>query len=468
MTTSSPSRRPPRWVLWVGLAWIVVAVAAVAWGVGANESDVGDRAATALAEAGITADLTVDGRDVEVRAETAADAARAEEVLRGLDGVRRVDASSAIVALDDPAPASTAPPATDPPASTSTTTTAPPETTTTTAPPPETTTTTAPPAPAESVLTARLAGGTLTVDGVVPSAEVAAGVAAVADLIYAPFVENTLAVDESVPPTAWLAGAPRAVAVLPTVGEAELRLDGSGATIVATAATPEKAARLEGSLAAVLGPDVPLQSDISITGQNPPFFTASAPGDGTVAIAGAMPDQAAVDRILGAAAQAFGAENVTSELAVGDDVSAEFTVFRIPLVFIQFAPIPQWEFQIDGDVITGNLRGGATFASGSAELTPELQELLGTAAGIITRNPTLGLVVEGHTDSIGSNAFNQRLSEARAQSAVDFLVGLGVPAERLTAVGFGETRPIGDNATDAGRATNRRIEFAFGPAEGGQ
>ncbi len=455
--------------LWPGLALLVVLVAAVAWGLAQEEDDLGTRARAALADAGIEAEVTVEGRDVAVAADTQADAERAETIVADLRGVRTVSAVAAVVglaapttSLAEPAP-TTAPSTSPPPPTTAPPVTTPPTTVAPTTTVPETTTTTAP-QPAGATLTARLAQGTLTVQGTVPSEEVAAGVAAVADLIYAPFVDNQLQVDAGAAPAAWLPAAPGAIAVLPLVGEAELRLEGDSATLVAKAATPEKAARLQGAVEARLAGTVPLEADIEVTGQGLPSFSASAPGDGTVTLSGVMPDQAAVDRIVGAASQAFGAENVTADVVVGDDVSAEFTVFRIPLVFIQFAPIPQWEFNIDGDVITGNLRGGATFDFGSAELTPELQALLGTAAGIITRNPTLALTVEGHTDAIGSNAFNQGLSEARAQAAVDYLVTLGVPAERLVAVGYGETRPIGDNATEEGRARNRRVEFAFGPA----
>ncbi len=462
----SGSRTPARWLPWLGLALLVVAASAVVWGLSRQEGDIEDRARTALAEAGIEAEISVKGRDVEVAAGTQADAQRAESIVLQLEGVRQVTAVAAVVGLGAPTTSSPEPPPTTA-AAPATTTTAPPVTTTT-APPVTTTTTEAPPPttapPGVSALTARLSAGTLTLTGTVPDEAVAAGVAAVADLIYAPFVDNQLQVDPSVAPAGWLPAAPGAVAVLPVVGEAELALAGDQATLTATAASPEKGARLQGAVEARLAGTVPLESAIEVTGQDPPAFRASAPGDGTVTISGVMPDQAAVERIVGAAAQAFGPENVTSTVEVGPNVSAEFTVFRIPLVFIQFAPIPQWEFQIEDDIITGNLRGGATFAFGSADLTPELRALLDTAAGIITRNPTLGLAVEGHTDSVGSNEFNQGLSERRAQSAVDYLVSLGVPAERLSAVGFGETQPIADNGTDEGRARNRRIEFAFGPA----
>ena len=84
-------------------------------------------------------------------------------------------------------------------------------------------------------------------------------------------------------------------------------------------------------------------------------------------------------------------------------------------------------------------------------------------ASLIGGRPDLGVIsIEGHTDSKGNDASNLRLSDARARSVLAFLVQQGLPAARLTAQGFGEARPIADNANEAGRARNRRVEFRFG------
>jgi outer membrane protein OmpA-like peptidoglycan-associated protein len=72
------------------------------------------------------------------------------------------------------------------------------------------------------------------------------------------------------------------------------------------------------------------------------------------------------------------------------------------------------------------------------------------------------VTVAGHTDDRADAGFNQRLSEARAAAVVKYLSGKGVPAGKLTPVGFGETRPVASNATAEGQRTNRRIEFKVG------
>ena len=92
-------------------------------------------------------------------------------------------------------------------------------------------------------------------------------------------------------------------------------------------------------------------------------------------------------------------------------------------------------------------------------LRPEAREKLARLAGIVLATPGLRLEVEGHADAIGTDAYNQELSERRAESVRGFLVGNGVDASTVVARGFGETRPIADNETAEGRQANRRVEI---------
>jgi len=102
---------------------------------------------------------------------------------------------------------------------------------------------------------------------------------------------------------------------------------------------------------------------------------------------------------------------------------------------------------------------GTNFRTGSAALQPGASGTLREAASILKANPELKVEIGGHADSQGDAAKNQVLSERRAQSVKDFLVGEGVAANRLTAKGYGEEMPVDSNATVAGRANNRRVEF---------
>jgi OmpA-OmpF porin, OOP family len=103
--------------------------------------------------------------------------------------------------------------------------------------------------------------------------------------------------------------------------------------------------------------------------------------------------------------------------------------------------------------------GAIYFKTGSAELDHASDPILISIADIANRCPGVRIEVAGHTDSRGSPQANQELSYARAHSVLDFLVMRGVRPERISAVGFGDSRPIASNATEEGRAKNRRIEF---------
>jgi outer membrane protein OmpA-like peptidoglycan-associated protein len=92
-------------------------------------------------------------------------------------------------------------------------------------------------------------------------------------------------------------------------------------------------------------------------------------------------------------------------------------------------------------------------------LKPGAREKLAKVSGIILGHPGLKIAVEGHTDSVGGDEYNMRLSENRAGAVRDFLVAQGVPAGAVTSQGFGKTMPVADNATAAGRQQNRRVEL---------
>lgn len=104
---------------------------------------------------------------------------------------------------------------------------------------------------------------------------------------------------------------------------------------------------------------------------------------------------------------------------------------------------------------------GITFQSGSATIRPASYPTLDAAAAVMQEFDSLRLRVEGHTDSQGDEAANMALSAERATAVVAYLTERGISADRLASEGFGETRPVADNGTAAGRAQNRRIEFVI-------
>ena len=102
---------------------------------------------------------------------------------------------------------------------------------------------------------------------------------------------------------------------------------------------------------------------------------------------------------------------------------------------------------------------GVNFEFDSARLTAEAQQELRNVAQLLVNNPDVRVSIEGHTDSRGDDAYNKRLSLSRAESVAVYLNQLGVSANRMMAVGYGEERPVATNDTAAGRAENRRVEL---------
>ena len=92
-------------------------------------------------------------------------------------------------------------------------------------------------------------------------------------------------------------------------------------------------------------------------------------------------------------------------------------------------------------------------------MRPDAQPVLAEVRKLLEQSPDLRLAVQGHTDNQGTPAHNQQLSEARARAVVANLTAAGVAPGRLTPAGFGQARPVADNATEAGRAQNRRVEL---------
>ncbi len=117
----------------------------------------------------------------------------------------------------------------------------------------------------------------------------------------------------------------------------------------------------------------------------------------------------------------------------------------------------------DGDNIILNMPGDVTFASASADLAPNFEPVLDDVATILNQYPATYIDVVGHADSQGTEAYNQDLSERRANAVAGYLVDHKVKQERIYVAGMGESQPIADNSTPEGRAKNRRVEITLRP-----
>lgn len=305
-----------------------------------------------------------------------------------------------------------------------------------------------------------------------------------------------------------------------------VHFDGRNATItgVADPATIAAARDTIGNMRGVRGVDVSVTESAPVTTTTvlpatttttaasraaEPSFTATQVGGG-VELRGVLPDQELIDSIETAAAAVYGGDAVTNQMETGAVNDSDYLPL-LPDLFEISNGLDTWQFdledgrvtfagigpnrdvvadkrsamasygdaapfagmdialEVDPEVVahtlTRMLAGGANFSTGSAVLSNDARTRLSRVIEIMAENPSTVLDVEGHTDNQGDAASNQTLSEARAQAVVDYLVDGGIAADRLTAFGYGEDRPIADNNTAEGRAQNRRIAFVVSEGE---
>lgn len=120
-----------------------------------------------------------------------------------------------------------------------------------------------------------------------------------------------------------------------------------------------------------------------------------------------------------------------------------------------------------GDQLVLNMPSGITFAHNDATVQPQFRPTLDRVADVLAQYDQTYVDVYGHTDSTGTDSYNQRLSERRATAVADYLAGHGVQSARLGTRGFGESEPVASNETEDGRAANRRVEIKIVPVTQG-
>ena len=119
-----------------------------------------------------------------------------------------------------------------------------------------------------------------------------------------------------------------------------------------------------------------------------------------------------------------------------------------------------------GDNITLNMPGNVTFATDSADLSPQFFNVLGSVSKVLNKYEQTIIEVAGHTDSTGTDQYNQQLSQRRASSVAQYLRSQGIMDQRIMTLGLGEQYPVADNGNAAGRQQNRRVELTLVPLTG--
>jgi outer membrane protein OmpA-like peptidoglycan-associated protein len=169
----------------------------------------------------------------------------------------------------------------------------------------------------------------------------------------------------------------------------------------------------------------------------------------------AAADQAAKERAAAIAQQQVAEAETQKARQAAAQAEAEKAQLRAQLLN-QLNSILQTRDSARGLIVN---MSDVLFDTGSYTLKPGAREKLAKISGIVLAHPGLTLQIEGHTDSVGSDDFNQQLSERRSDTVRDFLAEQGVPASSITARGFGKTQPVASNDTPEGRQRNRRVEL---------
>jgi outer membrane protein OmpA-like peptidoglycan-associated protein len=132
----------------------------------------------------------------------------------------------------------------------------------------------------------------------------------------------------------------------------------------------------------------------------------------------------------------------------------------------QMAQVEGANIQREANLLAVNFRSEVLFDVNSATLKPGGYTEINRVAGVLNQYPQTNIMIAGHTDSTGAETYNQQLSERRAQAVQQALVAAGVSPARMTAVGYGQSQPIADNRTEAGRQLNRRVTINITPQQG--
>jgi len=131
----------------------------------------------------------------------------------------------------------------------------------------------------------------------------------------------------------------------------------------------------------------------------------------------------------------------------------------------QLAGVEGANIQRNADLLAVTFKSDVLFDTNSAALKAGSYDEISRVAQVLNQYPETTIMIAGHTDSTGSDTYNQQLSEQRAMSVKNALAGQGVNPARMSAIGYGESKPIADNNTESGRQTNRRVAITITPRQ---
>ncbi len=313
-------------------------------------------------------------------------------------------------------------------------------------------------APVPPYVEAGFDGKNLVLTGVVGDSGLVEQLEATSQLIYAPFTSNDVQVDPQLESPDWLAVSPQAIALLQTISSGSLVLSEGQLTVSGQAASPGDAAELETYLQAT---GLPVEiAAMEITNLREAVYVIAA-SEGSVALSGALPTEEIRTGLANAAAAIYGPDNVFDASTVDPTVASALWMFTPEALIATLSAFATFEVRLDGGDFSASLSGGSVFDSNSVAITPEFAQVLNFGIVVLSRDPSMTIGIEGHTDSEGAADYNLELSQERADAVAAYFIQAGIDPARVSAVGMGEQSPAAPNDTPEGRARNRRVEFSL-------
>ena len=313
--------------------------------------------------------------------------------------------------------------------------------------------------PSAIYVRARLEASDFTLSGTVADPELAQNLLQSAQVAYSPFVRSELMIDEQLENVDWLDTSPAAIVLLPMITDGSILITDGLVTVSGRAPTLEAVQRLEGALAELTNLPVVVEN-VDITNLDPPSLRLAA-AEGRVTLSGTLPTDDFREAFTRAATATNGPENVDNQVVVDDAVYVSLWMYNADPLMQAMSAFPEYDLRIDGNAFSGFINGGVTFQPNSADFSGDYAQVLDVGVSVLTRDQSLRLVIEGHTDSDGPAEVNLELSQRRAEAVMEYFIANGIAPERLTALGKGEAEPVTTNETIEGRARNRRIQYVL-------
>lgn len=293
--------------------------------------------------------------------------------------------------------------------------------------------------------------------GVVPTAALASSYLRSAEIAYSPFVRSELMVDEEMEQVDWLSAGPDAIVLLPLITDGTIRISGDQVELSGRSPTQERTQKLADALAQLT--ELPVKvGQMTITGLAEPSLTLASV-ERQIELRGRLPNDEIRESVAAAAAEVYGADQVVDLIETDDGVFSALWMYSAGPLLQAMSVFPEYELTVEGTEFSGFINGGVTFEPNSAEFSGSYAQVLDVGVGVLTRDQSLYLVIEGHTDSDGAEATNLALSQSRAEAVMQYFIDNGIAPERLSALGKGESEPAASNDTPEGRDRNRRIEY---------